>query len=824
MPLKNKAEGVHKKLPGKDVGRQSTVLVRKKLPWLDGNEQSKPGDIPGSYPSRDSLQVSDAQESPPPVPEKDHPPVQNDRTSATSLYGDPALRAIGSTPSLRTRTKTGDVPPSGTFSLNSQPRSGVKPLVSKSSVKKPLGAIAEPAPVQGYSSSEYSTAPSTSKDELPPNLPKKDPSSYERLVDRKNVPTETRRNTLQSGPTQLRQNDGEQGLDADISPLETAGPSRRGRRRESRQSRSSNPRIKDMPKAKTLPRRTFVEPIPDPQEPDFPPPGPPARKSTLFAMPTHLLPSSSSSSYSPQQSSTSPVIVPLSVPSSPTRTATMPIQRSNSLHRAVTGLGNLMEEAISVAQEAAKRGRNDEVANILDNATIALRHASVAQNRMAAGRMSSPLVLDPQPQAGRHEHSDSESSIAPDSDVSSTHSRTQTMDTAPTLLTKSAQSSRQPIAVSQTKPSGCASVASPTIRQNPRDVPPRRHSTDSISRTPPRLYQPPSADSIVRDFAYAREKTAKAEAARGLSRQYGAASGYYHDHGESVKAQPGVRPSVSAPMITDAPLSELPGRRRLSICCHPRRRRKNFPIHYLEPVVIDGDDSAPVPPPRKSSHNIQTTCGIEEPTRRKRAKTQPVQEAPEMVEASKGYYHSRPPANLRALAPVPAPARTATTTTLKRNDSGFVTDHRYGTPNFPPPHNGRASVSKSENPRYSGGPPTLLSRDMSLRHPRRKHVSLREGQGFSLGRYHRRQPIAREWNTHRKRITATIACLNTVFIGLITGIYVSLCRMREGIENLLTRLGWRSASHTVRSWRLDAQSHLGQCGVSHATVRLPSTS
>lgn len=60
---------------------------------------------------------------------------------------------------------------------------------------------------------------------------------------------------------------------------------------------------------------------------------------------------------------------------------------------------------------------------------------------------------------------------------------------------------------------------------------------------------------------------------------------------------------------------------------------------------------------------------------------------------------------------------------------------------------------------------------MSLRHPRRKHISLNEGQGFSLGRYHRRQPIAREWHTVRKRVAATIACLNTVFIGLIAGIY-----------------------------------------------------
>jgi len=60
-----------------------------------------------------------------------------------------------------------------------------------------------------------------------------------------------------------------------------------------------------------------------------------------------------------------------------------------------------------------------------------------------------------------------------------------------------------------------------------------------------------------------------------------------------------------------------------------------------------------------------------------------------------------------------------------------------------------------------------------LEHPRKRHISLGTNQDISLGRHHHRQPIAREWQTVRKRITATIACLNTVFIGLIVGIYVS---------------------------------------------------
>jgi hypothetical protein len=44
---------------------------------------------------------------------------------------------------------------------------------------------------------------------------------------------------------------------------------------------------------------------------------------------------------------------------------------------------------------------------------------------------------------------------------------------------------------------------------------------------------------------------------------------------------------------------------------------------------------------------------------------------------------------------------------------------------------------------------------------------------LSLGRFHRRQPIARNWSTKKKRITAIIACINTSLLGIIVGIYVS---------------------------------------------------
>lgn len=411
-----------------------------------------------------------------------------------------------------------------------------------------------------------------------------------------------------------------------------------------------------------------------------------------------------------------------------------------------------MEEALNVARNAAQTGRNDEVAHILDSATLALRKASTVHGRLNDGRMSQPLVLSP-PASERD--SDSESSVGPDSDVSSMHSRGHSMDTAPTILTKSAQSSQQPILVDQRKSIGQfpgklkASVESFDDKHEQK-VSPDRHS---MSRTPPRLYQPPSADSIVRDFAYARAKTAKAEAARKFSRSYGSAADYYGDTGQSVGAQPGVRPSVSAPVVTDKPLPKPPGAiqrpsiGRINDIELPNERRQKKPVRRVEPTPTQ------TIPPRISSRSWPSPPDTETPARHRR----PKHHRPHLSDLFESpQYHQHPKAQDRE-APDPYD---------KQRGGSLVTDTRYG-PNIPQ----NDSISKSIT--RDSGPTTLLQRNISLRHPRRKHISLNEGQGFSLGRYHRRQPIAREWSTSRKRITATIACLNTVLVGLIAGIYVS---------------------------------------------------
>ncbi|KAI0377260.1 hypothetical protein F5Y04DRAFT_291893 [Hypomontagnella monticulosa] len=64
-------------------------------------------------------------------------------------------------------------------------------------------------------------------------------------------------------------------------------------------------------------------------------------------------------------------------------------------------------------------------------------------------------------------------------------------------------------------------------------------------------------------------------------------------------------------------------------------------------------------------------------------------------------------------------------------------------------------------------------RNVSLR--RRSHVSIRDGQRFSLTKSVKRQPtIARDWSPVRKRLVASVACISTALIGVLVGIYAGL--------------------------------------------------
>jgi MFS family permease len=61
-------------------------------------------------------------------------------------------------------------------------------------------------------------------------------------------------------------------------------------------------------------------------------------------------------------------------------------------------------------------------------------------------------------------------------------------------------------------------------------------------------------------------------------------------------------------------------------------------------------------------------------------------------------------------------------------------------------------------------PPKPYGNELTVRERAHHHT-------FSLRRHHRRQPIARNWSTGKKRLTASIACINTALLGIIVGIY-----------------------------------------------------
>ncbi|KAI0137909.1 hypothetical protein F4776DRAFT_654594 [Hypoxylon sp. NC0597] len=69
-------------------------------------------------------------------------------------------------------------------------------------------------------------------------------------------------------------------------------------------------------------------------------------------------------------------------------------------------------------------------------------------------------------------------------------------------------------------------------------------------------------------------------------------------------------------------------------------------------------------------------------------------------------------------------------------------------------------------------------RTHELRHinlHRRSHVSIRDGQRFSLAKSVKRQPtIARDWSPIRKGFVASVACISTALVGILIGIYAGL--------------------------------------------------
>ncbi|KAI7509175.1 MFS general substrate transporter [Hortaea werneckii] len=579
------------------------------------------------------------------------------RPSIASLGHDMSVRAVGSTRSMDQGEK--QVRPQRSLSLGAELRPGVKPLRSKHQAKQAFGLEkTKKVDLEDYTASEYSTTVSSSDVEHPPTIPITKPRQVQKAADRK----------------------------------------------EHLSRHEPGPSLKQQWIRGRLP----------PSHAELAP-------GAVKHIPSHLL-TSTDVSNSPRDISPKNTVKPRPIPHHPPPIATTSHdlrRETRKMDTAIRDHEKIMAKAFGAADEAAGRGHSNEVARILEGASSALHNASTTAlyRRSTTRPINSPLRLSP-----------SESGLSTDGEFSDDHdlwdlqhSREQSAETAPTLVT--AQSSKSPL------------LAAPYTKDGKQPVPRRAsmHSGSSaedvsIAPTPPGLYQPPSVESIVRDFAYNDIQSAKARSLASLAakKSFGAAADFYNDQGESVAYQTGVRRSMNPP-LPDLPSEERPSSRHEQK--HQRPAKPARPQHETSAKQIELRELDHVPtssePPKVAADDNVTPNGTRHPHRRGR-------NHPHVSDFFESSYYRHPNAN-----PTEAARKLS-------------------------------SVTDTSDPSRAAIVPT---NDVSLKNPRRKHISLREGQGFSLGRYHRRQPIAREWHPVRKRIAATVACFNTVFIGLIAGIY-----------------------------------------------------
>jgi len=407
---------------------------------------------------------------------------------------------------------------------------------------------------------------------------------------------------------------------------------------------------------------------------------------------------------------------------------------------AVSSLQDLMEEALNVAADAARHNRTDDVATVLNEATIALRRASTV-----TGRMKEPLILD-DIEAGISSSDDT----ADTSDISSGESdlnigHKASADTVPTMSTGHTDAkqhtaiyppflnsagerprsergdfdSRRP---GDFYPESVLSISRFSPPQSYDGGRNKSRSTDtmhvelstseygdrSMLRTPPQLYSPPSADSIIIDFAYVEKKSGE---------------------GSSEAARPSIRlglPSGLKSGIGATSESSQPSEIRSPIFREPQSDSKMAPsIHELLPgddVVVAGEN------PRWNVDVVSTT-------------SPPIGSPNGSHAAANGPRKRFRPAHHH-----------------------FMESSYYKIP--------VRDNDKRNTIRIKDGPGEPLTPQTSQSsHRNRQSRGLSDEFPSSRSHKYRRKPIAREWNTFRKRLTATIACANTILIGLIVGIY-----------------------------------------------------
>jgi len=707
-----------------------SLLGRKRfrLPWLDGNNNSS--QLPGAF---DQDAVESFTQS---TVSKDSRPV-NERVFTLAPRPNHTVRPFESTPVLSAMTTRKSPKRTRSFSL----QDGLRDRSSKNSLSPMPGRWPT---VNGqllqYTPSTYSSTPPSESD-MPSHLPRRDPVSYENLVAKPiESPTAGPPRSAMWPMVPLSDTD----TPARVSSLSFEEPRRRKDSflrgsKSAYELRGSSPSSIGRYNDGTISRKPTMRASATQARLD--------RAATARTL--------KSPEVSPKSGAPPLLAPPTSNPSA--------YQDSRSLERAVTGLQDLMHEALSVAAEAAHSNQTHEVAEILNEATLALRKANTVQ-----GKMTAPLRIS-DPELGRAGSSDdymsgSDSEAYSDSETSSIASRHNGSDeTVPTNYTKS----RSAISVNPAMlPFATGSVPMPLVESPnkslhpgdsvfhpadsrqptvnppyscngrrpesehgaldanyPSDIQASSSGDKSIGRTPPAMYHAPSADSVVTDWAYVKRVPGRRELR----------------NGSAARRKP-EDSSDNETVIAPAPI-RVPTNDQLKFLS----RNGQTSARQVDTVSHDKGISLPEVPRERIPRQI------------------------------------RPPVQSPTIDPprAPSPEHYRISNQAPRDRHGQHVSRLFESSYYHTPDKQRDGFGgqDSREIRY-GASSGVKSPDISLRHPRRNHVSLRDDQAFRLHRY-RRQPVAREWSTIRKRVTAAIACLNTALIGLIVGIYVShrLCNL-----------------------------------------------
>lgn len=389
------------------------------------------------------------------------------------------------------------------------------------------------------------------------------------------------------------------------------------------------------------------------------------------------------------------------------------------LKRAITGLEGLMQEAISVAKDAAEHKKPEEVSEILEEAAIALRQASTAglQNHARMQQLE-PLSVS-------------------DSELGSSDESSMYSDDGSSVDGYLSHESSRTVLTAGTHPSQIK-LSAPYAKDGRAPRSDRAEVIESVAGTPPRFYNPPSVESITRDFAYPVPR--KSELRRRSRSSASLSSVGANDSFRRAKTALGTQ-HVNFPIEPAASLS-------------PRREQVD---HVLRPVSTQqAVDEHIQQHPRFSSLDHEAAGQLETRSRPRRRRK------PERDFArAQGVSRQHPVRELDyGLQPY-------------EPDPRLADEKRH-----------RGDVDPSTN-------------EVSLR--RKHHFSLRGKEGFSLSRHHRHQPVARNWRTSRKRITAAIACINTGLLGYIIGVYVS-CLAMPLFAVYSPSLGRRGATNSVPAW------------------------